>query len=125
MITPIFTEVLNKFKRNTPVATSPNFNEDPSPTNHKGQLFFHIPYHPRDISRKSIREAYESSFHNNIVDLRNFKNDETEATLRISQFTVAYSRPRNLRDLLCPSSYPVIEENKTVGTILARKLADS
>ena len=68
-------------------------------------IFFHIPYHPRDISRQKIRDIYEKTCENGPSG-SNFKcmtNDMTGSFMQISKLTVAYSRPKNLRDLLCPS----------------------
>ena len=56
------------------------------------QLFFHTEYHP-SISRQAIRQAYESAT-NNFADVDG---------IDIRQFTVALSRPQNLRDLLISS----------------------
>ena len=68
-------------------------------------LFFHLPYHPKSISCKLIQQKYkehcecpdrfgESFWHS--------KNNEG-GVLEINKLTVAYSRPKNLRDLLSPS----------------------
>ena len=70
-------------------------------------LYFHIPFHPRDISRKKIRDLYEKICENESTSLGSFKslpNDESGKTMTIDRLTVAYHRPKNLRDLLCPSA---------------------
>ena len=70
-------------------------------------LYFHIPYHPRDISRKKIRDLYEKICENEPNNLGSFKsltNDESGKTMKIDRLTVAYHRPKILRDLLCPSA---------------------
>ena len=68
-------------------------------------LFFHIPFHTRDLCRQKIRDIYEKTCEGEPQGL-NFKhmpNDETGGTMKITQLTIAYSRQKNLRDLLCPS----------------------
>lgn len=63
------------------------------------RVFFFREFHPRDISRKTIRDAYDDTC------LPLFKSAETpdENFMEISQLTVAYNRPKNLRDLVSPS----------------------
>jgi hypothetical protein len=56
---------------------------DPSNT-----LFLHQEYHPRGISRRMIRRVYRETL---------------EAVSGFDRFVVAYSRPRNLRDVLMRS----------------------
>ena len=70
------------------------------------QLFFHQPFHPRGISRRFIQETYKSTCESNNEDGENFNeltNEETGETMMIKKLTVAYSRPKNLRDLLSPT----------------------
>ena len=57
----------------------------------KQRLFYHTEYHPHGASRRQIREAYgrSTSNFNGILDVK--------------QFTVAYSRPTNLKNLLTSS----------------------
>ena len=69
-------------------------------------IFFHIPFHSRDISRQKIRDIYEKTCEADPQGL-NFKsmpNDFTGTNMRIDRVTVAYSRPKKLRDYLCPST---------------------
>jgi hypothetical protein len=54
------------------------------------QLFLHWEYHPRDISRRSIQEAYQATLEPII----------TKPPLYISQFTIAYHNPKSLRNCL-------------------------
>ena len=69
-------------------------------------LFFHYKYHPRDVVRKAIRNAYK-----NICESKNAQGYSFKSTVNISngeeltidQLTVCYSRPRNLRDELVSS----------------------
>ena len=70
-------------------------------------IYFHILFHPRDISRKKIRDIYERVCESQPIHLGNFKhmyNDESERVMKIDKLTVAYHRPKNIRDLLCPSA---------------------
>lgn len=59
------------------------------PTNHR-RLFLHWEYHPRDISRQSIREAYAQTL----------EPIAQTAPLSIEQFTLAYHNPQSLRNCL-------------------------
>ena len=70
-------------------------------------LYFRIPYHPHDISRQNIRNIYENICECEPQELGNFKslpNEETGNIMTIDRLTVAYHKPKNLRDLLCPSA---------------------
>lgn len=70
-------------------------------------IYFHLPYHPKSISRAEIQKAYHDicecpdelgeSF-------QQMKNEETGGTMRINKLTVAYSRSKNLRDALFPTT---------------------
>jgi hypothetical protein len=68
-------------------------------------IFFHIPYHPRDISRQKIRDIYERTCENppNGYSFKRMQNEMTGSDMKINRLTIAYSRPQSLRDLLCPS----------------------
>jgi hypothetical protein len=52
-------------------------------------LFFHLPYHPHDIPRRSLRQLYNYHCH-----------EAFSTTLGIDKFTVAYSRHKNLKEHL-------------------------
>ena len=83
--------------------TKTTTNLDPTSEN---VIFFHIPFHSRDISRQKIRDIYERTYEADPQGL-NFKsmpNDFTGKNMCIDRVTVAYSRPKNLRDYLCPSA---------------------
>ena len=75
-------------------------------------LFFHIPFHTRDISRQKIRDIYEKTCEGEPqgFNFKHIPNEDTDEIMKISQLTIAYSRPKNLRDLLCPSK--MIETKK-------------
>ena len=78
------------------------------------QLFLHLPYHPRDISRKCIRNIYEATCEEP-SEFGNFKeltNENTGGTMSIDKLTICYHRPKNLRDILSPTTLPELEESK-------------
>ena len=66
-------------------------NDEPMPT-----LYFHMEYHPRGISRRQIQGIY---------------NNTIGTTGLFKRQIVAFSRPRNLRDLLSPSALPDMDGN--------------
>ena len=78
------------------IKTSTKFNE---------RLFFHIPFHPKDVSRQQIRDMYENTCENPHIKGESFKSSTTIRgdKLRVNQLTIAYSRANNLRDRLCSS----------------------
>ena len=47
-------------------------------------------YHPRDTSRKRVREIFKAKCEKVLTE-----------ELDIELYTVAYSRPKNIRDILC------------------------
>ena len=70
------------------------------------RIFFHVQFHKRDFSRKYVRDAYETAYESLDNSGYSFKcNPTPEGTnFRISKLTIAYSRPKNLRDKLTPST---------------------
>ena len=69
------------------------------------RLFFHIPYHPRYISRQDLRDIYETTCENTSqTNFLNAVNIKSRNLMQINQLTVAYHRPKNLRDVICPSA---------------------
>ena len=103
VLTDLFTSAIEKienkekdpFKEN--LATSP-------PTDNR--IFFHTPFHPKDISRQQIRNIYESTCKSNTgnSNLKCVLNPKTKEHMFINKMTVAYSRPKNLRGYLVPSA---------------------
>jgi hypothetical protein len=79
----------------------PTSHADPSNT-----LFLHQEYHPRGISRRMIRRVYRETL---------------EAVSGFDRFVVAYSRPRNLRDVLMRSKLSEPEGHRA-SDILAKLL---
>ena len=88
------------------------------------RVFFHLQYHPRGLPRRLIKETYSKCCTtNNPMNKHGFdkiENEDTGGTMRITQFTTAYSRPKNLRDVLCPSTlkeYDDISVQNTINTL--------
>ena len=76
-----------KLRLSVPSTPIPTLN--PTNDDNKERLFIHMEFHPNDIPRKYIRAIYDNTC-----------KDVFESVLNIHQFTTAYSRPRNIRDLL-------------------------
>lgn len=76
-------------------------------TNGRRQLFFHLPYHPRSISRKKLQSLYNThcNLPNNFDEGFKSMKIDNGGQLEIEKLTIAYSRARNLRDVLCPSTF--------------------
>ena len=86
------------------------------------RLFFHIEYHNRDISRKTIHKIYHSSFEQNsptTCDICIYNKTPTKLPMNITQLTIAYSRNKNHFDTLCSST--LHEHNTTVSHLLQEK----
>ena len=75
-----------KSKAHTP-ATQPTLNQ--GLLNDVDRLFIHIEYHPEDIPRKRVQELYQLHL-----------GEVLNAELGIEQPTIAYSRPKNIGDLI-------------------------
>ena len=76
------------------------------------QLFFHLPFNPRDISRCTIRFIYEQECetqHESADSFKHFQNRNTGKVMTINKLTVAYHRAKNIRDVLVPSKLSEIE----------------
>ena len=73
---------------NLPSLPSPNPTAEPELTNHE-RIFLHWEYHPNDIPRKNVRTIYNNTC-----------KELFEDALGIKQTTIAYSRPKNLKDVL-------------------------
>ena len=93
-ILPIFTNAAQRIKTKPLQKNTPN-------------RIFHISYHPQDVSRKFIRNAYETICEIPDENEESFKKIEINASgekLSIEKLTVSYSRLKNLRDILIPST---------------------
>ena len=71
------------------------------------RIFFHIPYHPRDISRIRLRQIYKETLETTTpttCNIRTYNNTDTKQPMGIKNLTIAYSRGKNLFDILCSST---------------------
>jgi len=73
----------------------------PTPPN---TLFFHVMYHPRDISRLTIRKIYEEHCE------KVFREE-----MKVEKFTVCYHRDKNLKEHLSPSAYKSPSPNENIS----------
>jgi len=76
-------------QQSTATTTLPANTKVAAPPTNKERLFIHFEYHPNDIPRREIRTIYN-----------NHCSKVFETVLDIKQTTVAYSRPKNVRDLI-------------------------
>ena len=78
------------------------------PSSTDNQLYFHLQYHPKGLTRRNIQQLYNNQctttnpLNNNGFD--NMLNATTGELLSIKKLTIAYHRPKNLRDILCPTT---------------------
>ena len=121
-ISPIFNEAALKinakdchyFKHSTSSSSKSSLSEK--------RIFFHYEYHKRDVSRKYIRDAYNLTCNTPDEDGNSFESHPTPhgEEFSIKKLTVAYSRPKNLRDKLVPSTLfetPTCNVQKTIETL--------
>ena len=111
-LTELFSTAVKKIEESI---NDPFIDLKPLPTStEENRLFLHIPYHPRDISRKEIRNIYDSTCNSetNNSSFKNLRNYKTRTYMKIDKLTVAYSRPKNLCDLLVPST---LKESKDIN----------
>ena len=78
------------------------------------RLFFHLPFHPKDISRQQICNIYKTTCETPDKNGNSFKLFKTDRGSRfvVDSMTIAYHRPKNLRDLLSPSK---LKESSTLN----------
>jgi hypothetical protein len=81
----------------------------PGPTAER-PVFLHVEYHPRQIERLDIQKVYGELCAGTFRETPNKENIPTG----IGRLTIAYSRPPNLRDLLCRTKM-VQPENERVS----------
>ena len=115
-IHPIFSKYLPKIISDPTILSLKDYNysnihppsSKPSTTDSERQ-FFHLEFHPKDISRNRIQQLYKT--HCNLPDkdnnsfLTGYENKHGNL-MKINKLTIAYSRPKNLQDHLCPSKLP-------------------
>ena len=79
------------------------------------RIFFHIPYQPVDIARKTFRTLYERVIGS---QLRGVRNPKTGCRMDAKRFTVCYHKDSTLRSALIRSKLKEIE-GKNVSNILS------
>ena len=112
-----FKYALTRLQRSHPTSISNQHSQLPNNNkkqkrNHDNTLFFHLQYHPKGISRRQIQQAYHTTCENHSTNIsthseegfNNMLNMATSQRMKIESLTVAYSRPKNLCDILCPST---------------------
>ena len=89
-------------------------------------LYFKRQFHPNDISRTNIRQSYnqtcEKATPTAPLGFKALPTD-TGATMSINKLTIAYTRDRNIRDLLIPSTFRDFDKYK-VSDYINRKKGD-
>ena len=70
-------------------------------------IILHMEYHPHDIPRKIVRKIFEK----NCSALSNYRCDSGEE-LGIKKLIIAYSRPKNLQDILSPTTLNQAEDKR-------------
>ena len=121
----IFTQAAAKLERQRPHPLSPLHPPNPS-SNPTNTIFLKWRYHPNDISRSTLRNIYHQNCENSTPNAPNgFKRLETHrnSTMTIDKLTIAYTRDRNLRDLLIPSRLRTSDAHD-VNSILANNKGD-
>ena len=100
-ITPIFNEAALKIAAK--FTTKPKKKSELLQSGNR--IFFHLQYHQRDISRQYIRDAYENICESSNEKGHSFLSHPTPdgTNMMIKKLTIAYSRPKNLRDELIKS----------------------
>ena len=115
-LTPIFLDAIDRITQKSKVKNTlktKNIGEQGK------QLFFHLQYHPRGIARSKIQALYKEhceSPDNLGESFRNHSTDEGD-TMQITKLTVAYSRAKNLRDVLSPSRLEEFQDCKVSNFI--------
>ena len=102
-LSTVFNEAAEKL--NNPKKRRDKINEISVGKNEDNQLFFHLTYHPRGVSRRFVQQKYKEICvrPNNLGESFCLTKNTTGGVMRIRKLTVAYSRPKNLRDLMSPS----------------------
>ena len=85
----------------------------------RNDLFFHLQYHKRDISRQCIRNYFEKTCEAPDRYGNSFKSYPTpnSGIFKTSKLTIAYSRPDNIRDKLAPSTLFETETCNVIQTL--------
>ena len=105
----LFDDASDKVERQLPSKTKRK--KDPG-EKRRNRLFLHTEYHPAGVPRREVRRAYMETCGDAFQDMETANGGR----LRIPETTIAYSRPKNLRDLL--TSAKLIEvEGREVSTM--------
>ena len=103
-----------KFINTTPNKTNTNTDKDLT-----DNLFYHTPFHPRDISRQRIHDIFDQTCtkpDTNGDSLQHGIHNKHGGIVKFSKLIVAYSRPKNLRDILCSSSLTTTDPTTNLKT---------
>lgn len=105
-IKSIFIDAANHLKNQLKITCK---DEQKSQTN---KIYLHVPYHPQQVNRQQLQEHFKSS----CKDILNqsINNDDT-TTSRTTHMNIAYSRPKNIRDLICRTK---LSKNSQVQQII-------
>ena len=71
----------------------------------KNSLFFHREFHQDDLSRRELQQEIQNHF--------NVNKDVSLKELDMQGTTIAYSRPKNIKDILCPTTLHQTKNNNT------------
>ena len=104
--------------QSVPISTSSQQNNN---------LYFKQQFHPDDISRTNIQQSYNQICKRATPTAPlGFKAlpTDTGATMSINKLTISYTRDRNIRDLLIPSTFRDFDKYK-VSDYIKRKKGDN
>ena len=80
------------------------------------KIFFHRQFHPKDISRRQIQTLFQKTCIDNNEFGEGFRSFEG---MHIDRMVVAYSKPKNIRDLIIPSKL-FESSNVSASAVIAR-----
>ena len=92
-------------KVETPHPSKTKERNDNDEEKRKQRLFIHAEYHPNGIPRRELRIAFKATCGDAFQDLET----ENGGHLKITETTIAYSRPKNLGDLLTSAIHREVE----------------
>ena len=112
LLARLFDDASAKVEKNGP-SKSQQRKEVAANDGRPNRIFIHTEFHPGGIPRKEIRRAFEETCG------EAFRNLATESgnRMQIKQTTIAYSRPKNLRDMLTSAKLTEVE-GRGVSTFL-------
>ena len=109
-----------KYPKGLPLTESAFASPFPHPQPTTNNLFFHLPYHPKDISRTTMQEYYNTCCNSVDENGQSFSvgcHNKDGNMMSFSRFIVAYSRPKNMQDLLSPTTLSP-PPNTTISSIV-------